>query len=684
LCGEALLSETVVREFGESAVRVCRRDLQLRTLLGGLSVEASESFDLLSWTDAYQALRLRRGLTSIFPLEISGMSVKPSPTAMNGVLCEPEDRLVSNITINLCAQGLADRDIIGRSDAFAILYVDSRVPTTTANDVQSMMSSPARQPETPGGLRDVRWDRVGMTETLNDNLNPRWAKSFTIPYFFERAQRIAVDVYDRDVPEDEPLSQHDFLGTAECSVPSLVRSRGKRLELSLKDIGRPQFDCGTITLIVEEEGSIKRYVELQAELLDLKQGVLLRGYSPKLTISRPSAGSRTEESRSSIPYGPSSAPSSSETAPAGRAVEDWIIVVGPVDSRRASKASYAFNKLGVNSHRLCFGDESVTLRMDILGRKDVPIASAVGSLAEWRTKTVLPLLPPDVSPSAVRHLRSALSPFCGRNVGKELGQLKLCALSEHTEHSFLDYVGAGYEISLAIAIDFTASNGDPQRRGSLHFLDQHIPNEYELAIQAVGSILAQYASDQVFPAYGFGAKLPPLFRGPSHSFTLTGNDDPSCVEIGGVLDAYRQTLYNVRFSGPTVFAEIVRAASGLAQVDLAQGAQAYTIMLILTDGVINDMQDTIDEIVRASSLPLSIVIIGVGESDFSDMDQLDGDDRILKSSSGHRAERDIVQFVPFRKYLGAPEVLVAKVLEEIPGQFLTYMNKHGIEPPVRI
>jgi len=53
--------------------------------------------------------------------------------------------------------------------------------------------------------------------------------------------------------------------------------------------------------------------------------------------------------------------------------------------------------------------------------------------------------------------------------------------------------------------------------------------------------------------------------------------------------------------------------------------------MILTDGVIMDMQQTIDEIVVGSDLPLSIVIIGVGSADFSAMDQLDADDAPLYS-----------------------------------------------------
>ncbi len=45
----------------------------------------------------------------------------------------------------------------------------------------------------------------------------------------------------------------------------------------------------------------------------------------------------------------------------------------------------------------------------------------------------------------------------------------------------------------------------------------------------------------------------------------------------------------------------------------------YYILLIITDGLINDMEDTTDEIVRASGLPISIIIVGVGDEDFTSM-----------------------------------------------------------------
>jgi hypothetical protein len=41
------------------------------------------------------------------------------------------------------------------------------------------------------------------------------------------------------------------------------------------------------------------------------------------------------------------------------------------------------------------------------------------------------------------------------------------------------------------------------------------------------------------------------------------------------------------------------------------------------------MKKTVSEIVRGSSLPLSIIIVGVGSEDFSSMHVLDADDEPL-------------------------------------------------------
>lgn len=46
----------------------------------------------------------------------------------------------------------------------------------------------------------------------------------------------------------------------------------------------------------------------------------------------------------------------------------------------------------------------------------------------------------------------------------------------------------------------------------------------------------------------------------------------------------------------------------------------YLILMIITDGVIHDMDETIRLIVKGADLPLSIIIVGVGNEDFSNME----------------------------------------------------------------
>ena len=46
-----------------------------------------------------------------------------------------------------------------------------------------------------------------------------------------------------------------------------------------------------------------------------------------------------------------------------------------------------------------------------------------------------------------------------------------------------------------------------------------------------------------------------------------------------------------------------------------------------------------------SFVPMSVIIVGVGGGDKEKMRILDGDNRTLTTNEGHRAKRDIVQFV---------------------------------------
>lgn len=146
-----------------------------------------------------------------------------------------------------------------------------------------------------------------------------------------------------------------------------------------------------------------------------------------------------------------------------------------------------------------------------------------------------------------------------------------------------------------------------------------------------------------------------------------------------MVQAYQQCLPQLKLWGPTNFAPIINHAACFARQALQQNIasvcgptfsfflifnvsgdlengvlcsrlQQYYVLLIITDGVITDMDLTRIAIVEASRLPMSIIIVGVGGADFSAMEFLDSDDKLLTSPRGDVAARDIVQFVPFRDF----------------------------------
>lgn len=213
-------------------------------------------------------------------------------------------------------------------------------------------------------------------------------------------------------------------------------------------------------------------------------------------------------------------------------------------------------------------------------------------------------------------------------------------------------------------------------------------------VRIIGDIVAPYDPDQLYPSYGFGAVLGG--RSPAnHCFALNLNEgNPNCFGIDGILQAYVNVFPHIQLSGPTNFAPIISRVISFAEQ--SKNGDKYFILLMITDGIITDMDNTIAALRKASNLPLlifffdfliffflinyfithrSIIIIGVGNADFSSMEILDDDDNSLKMA------RDIVQFVPFRKFSQSPLADLAKeVLAEVPQQLVQYMLSKNISP----
>lgn len=77
---------------------------------------------------------------------------------------------------------------------------------------------------------------------------------------------------------------------------------------------------------------------------------------------------------------------------------------------------------------------------------------------------------------------------------------------------------------------------------------------------------------------------------------------------------------------------------------------------------------------------MSVIIIGIGNADFDTMDDLDSDKGLLYSKlEGKHALRDVVQFVPLRKFANNYTALSSAVLKELPMQISKYFGTIGTD-----
>eukprot|EP01112_Ceratiomyxa_fruticulosa_P021125 TRINITY_DN735_c0_g1_i1.p1 TRINITY_DN735_c0_g1~~TRINITY_DN735_c0_g1_i1.p1 ORF type:complete len:277 (+),score=48.16 TRINITY_DN735_c0_g1_i1:1097-1927(+) len=176
---------------------------------------------------------------------------------------------------------------------------------------------------------------------------------------------------------------------------------------------------------------------------------------------------------------------------------------------------------------------------------------------------------------------------------------------------------AGLESSnLIFGIDYTKSNtwNGKQTFGghSLHAILPGILNPYQEAITIIGKTLEAFDDDKLIPTFGFGDVQS------ADKTVFPFYPDKAPYTFREVLERYNEITPLLVFSGPTSFAPLIRQA-----IEIVKATRAYHILVILADGEVTSVKETSDAIVEASSYPLSIIMIGVGDGPFTLMETFD-------------------------------------------------------------
>ena len=379
-----------------------------------------------------------------------------------------------------------------------------------------------------------QWCEIGRTEMLKDTLNPSWEKKFVLDYSFEERQLLKFEVYDLD-SASQRLSNHDFLGRIESPLGVIV-STGQFISV-LKDGPK---NNSKIYIHAEELKTSKEVVQLQfrAEKLDKKD--FFGKSDPFFVISKSFQGSH-----------------------------NWSVVKrSEIIMKNLSPVWQPFE---ISAKLLCNGDHERPLKIDVYDWDSDGTHDYIGSLNTTLSKLQLNAIEQTGIP--------VINDEKKRKKGdkyKNSGILYIAQCQIESRPTFVEYLQGGVTMNFSVAIDFTASNGDPRNSNSLHYFDPNRggENQYTTAIRSVGEIIQDYDTDKQFPALGFGAQVPPTGQ-VSHEFFLNLRpDNPFCAGVDGLLQAYWNCIQSVRLYGPTNFAPVIN--------QVANFARAYQVRFILT------------------------------------------------------------------------------------------------------
>eukprot|EP00804_Cyclotella_cryptica_P020314 CCRYP_014051-RA/>CCRYP_014051-RA protein AED:0.20 eAED:0.20 QI:170/1/1/1/0.44/0.4/10/3670/670 len=500
---------------------------------------------------------------------------------------------------------------------------------------------------------------LGKTEVIKNSLSPKWTTSFLFDYEFGKETHINVSIVDEVRKKtDKPM------GSAVFEIGDILGSRGSTKAQKLKRGGTlyarlqkpPAVSAGNLAL------------SLRGIKLKNVEGLFKKSdpfYELRRTYDGPSGGTWTAVYRSKQVkdnLDPKWEPAT---------VDVNALCDGDV-TRRVQVAIFDWEKDG--KHQSMGSFETTVEELLKAAEQKSTFTPKKGSKSFGTIVVDQCKITGVESPNTAAVQSAAADPSVVPVPVPvaQLGNMSLSGAGSGQKPSFVDYVTGNCDLGLCVAIDFTGSNGDPRKPGTLHHIshDGRSLNGYEKAIIAVGGILSKYDTDQRFPVWGFGAKYDGVVR---HCFQVGKTKEVHGVN--GILEAYRGVFKtHLTMSGPTVFTEVIELAAAQAISRQQLKPLSYTILLLLTDGAVSDVEATKRALQSIADAPLSIVIVGIGNADFSAMQFLDD----FETRNGFN--RDIVQFVEFRHHEFDKMSLTRATLDEIPNQLVQFFHTRGIMP----
>jgi len=233
-------------------------------------------------------------------------------------------------------------------------------------------------------------------------------------------------------------------------------------------------------------------------------------------------------------------------------------------------------------------------------------------------------------------------------------------------YTYFDYIKHGINLKCYIGIDFT--------QGTEHGLKIE-ENQYLQAIAGFRETLFSFVRD--FNVYGYGAKINEVNEKPSF-FKLNFNDK-SLHGFTQIEKSYKECLNKISFCERDNLSPLIDNIRNLIIQNYELKVYNILFLLISNPPVKEDYQKCIDLFVLNTFLPLSVIVVGIGDKEFKEIKHLVSKNRKFSSEGIERA-RNNVYFVSMKACNFNNEILKNKCLKEIPKQVVEFYKINKTTP----
>ena len=277
--------------------------------------------------------------------------------------------------------------------------------------------------------------------------------------------------------------------------------------------------------------------------------------------------------------------------------------------------------------------------------------------------------------------------------GKYSGTVSFVKFDQKRSLTLKEHKESGVSVRVFFAVNCSTSMEVFNKKKEVSPGSENSDTEIGKAIKTLEKVLSSISSGGRIGFLGFSA----LLNGcSSTSFSFNGNiRNPAISSPESALDLYDSLYKNLVPSKPTRIEPLIERMRLMVKYQDRNKKKVYTVLVVLTDGDINDQLKCVDRLVETSLDPVSILFVGIGKTDFSKIEYLEtGIERRsthatnkqttqrdlsrLKDSKGKQGCRSIVKFVLYQNYAEKPKELEEAIVRELSRQMNEYYNAEKV------